>query len=79
MNIKRCDLCGKVGLKGFKQFSIPHYIEEIYPTIDGQKVQIEIGSITTDLCENCQKKIADIFKDIEAKDLMGTDIYCKEE
>ena len=79
MDIKRCDLCGRVGLKGFKQFSMPRYIEEVYPTIDGQKAQIELGSITTDLCENCQKKIANMFKDAEAKDLMSADIYYKEE
>ena len=79
MDIKRCDLCGRVGLKGFKQFSMPRYIEEVYPTIDSQKVQIELGSITTDLCENCQKKIANMFKDVEAKDLIGADIYYKEE
>ena len=79
MDIKRCDLCGKVGLKRFKQFSMPRYIEEIYPTFEGQKIQVEIGFVTTDLCENCQKEIADMFKDIETKELMGIDIHCKEE
>ena len=63
MKVYRCDLCGEI--KDCKNFKLPRFRYVTRETFSeygyGYKQNLELHSIDTDLCEECQLKIALLF------------------